>query len=193
MRVLVAEQNGGKGSAVRRGFAVARGEYVLLVDADQSTPIEQFDLLLDPLINQGYDVAVGSRAAKGANVSGKNMLRRVLSAGLRMIVRTFFGIRIRDTQCGFKLFRSSVAHDLFARQQLDGFAFDLELLYLCNRRGYTVAEIPVDWIDAPGSKVDEATVVARFVKDLLVIWSNDRRGRYAEPRSRTVPAPRTER
>jgi dolichyl-phosphate beta-glucosyltransferase len=181
MQVLVAERNGGKGSAVRRGVAAARGDYILVADADQSTPIEQFELMLSAVVDRGFTVAVGSRAAEGANVSGKSMLRRLLSNGLRLLVRLLFGIKIRDTQCGFKLFQAHAAHDLFARQRLDGFAFDLELIHLCGRLGYAVAEVPVDWIDAPGSKIDELKVVIRFFRDLMVIRSNDFRGLYSHP------------
>jgi dolichyl-phosphate beta-glucosyltransferase len=181
MQVLIAERNGGKGKAVRRGVAAARGDYILVADADQSTPIEQFELMLSALVDRNFAVAVGSRAAVGANVSGKSLLRRLLSNGLRLLVRVLFGIKIRDTQCGFKLFRADAAHDLFSRQRLDGFAFDLELIHLCGRLGYPVAEVPVDWIDAPGSKIDELKVVLRFFQDLMVIRSNDLRGLYSRP------------
>lgn len=191
MQVLVAERNGGKGMAVRRGVAAARGDYILVADADQSTPIEQFELMLAAVVDQGHAVAVGSRAAEGANVSGKNMLRKLLSNGLRFLVKVFFGIGIRDTQCGFKLFRAEAAHDLFARQQLDGFAFDLEVIHLCGRLGYSIAEVPVDWIDAPGSKIDEVRVVLRFLHDLMLIGWNDLRGVYSRPRpSALIPQTR---
>ena len=185
MQVLVAQRNGGKGSAVRRGVAAARGDYILVADADQSTPIEQFELMLAALVEENFTVAVGSRAAEGSSVSGKNLLRKFLSNGLRLLVKLFFGIGIRDTQCGFKLFRADAAHELFARQRLDGFAFDLELIHLCGRLGYPVAEVPVDWIDAPGSKIDELKVVVRFVHDLILIWVNDLRGVYSRPRPPT--------
>ncbi|MDQ1287342.1 MAG: glycosyltransferase [Actinomycetota bacterium] len=193
MRVLTTDRNGGKGSAVRRGIAAASGEYILFADADQSTPIEQFDHMFTRMREEGLDLLVGSRAAHGARVSGKSILRRVLSRGLRTFVRVLFDIRVRDTQCGFKLFRAETAREIFARQVIDGFSFDLEIIYLCHRLGFKVDEIPVEWIDAPGSKVDEAKVVARFLVDLAHIRLNDLRGRY-EPRptvSASVPAPRS--
>ena len=178
MRILVADRNRGKGNAVRRGMLAANGEYVLFADADQSTPIEQFDRLL-ATIHQGYDVAVGSRAAAGAAVSGKSLLRRVLSRGLRLLVSLGFGVRIADTQCGFKLFTADAARSLFALQIVDGFSFDLEVLYLSGKVGLRVAEVPVEWIDAPGSTVDAAKVSLQFVVDLVKIRMNDLRGRYA--------------
>ena len=181
MRVLVAEANGGKGSAVRRGVLAARGDVILFADADQSTPIEQFGELMDR-IDDGYDVVVGSRAATGAAVSGKSPLRRLLSNGLRLIVSVGFGIRVRDTQCGFKLFTAAAARDLFTAQKVDGFSFDLEVLYLAGKRGFATTEVPVEWIDAPGSTVDAVKVTAQFLKDLVTIRLYDLRGRYAVER-----------
>ena len=185
MRVLVADRNRGKGNAVRRGMLAAGGEYVLFADADQSTPIEQFDRLLDQL-KDGCDVAVGSRAAAGAAVSGKSMLRKVLSRGLRIMVSLGFGVEIADTQCGFKLFTAEAARTLFELQIVDSFSFDLEVLYLSGKVGLRVAEVPVEWIDAPGSTVDAARVSAQFVVDLVKIRFNDLRGRYTVDGSSSV-------
>ena len=177
MRVLVADRNRGKGNAVRRGMLAAEGDYVLFADADQSTPIEQFDALLDEL-KDGYDVAVGSRAAVGASVSNKSIARRALSRALRTIVLLGFGVKISDTQCGFKLFTAGAARTLFELQLIEGFSFDLEVLYLSSKLGLRVAEVPVEWIDAPGSTVDAAKVSAQFVVDLVKIRANDLRGHY---------------
>ncbi len=177
MSVLVADRNRGKGNAVRRGMLAAEGEYVLFADADQSTPIEQFDALLDEL-KDGYDVAVGSRAAAGASVSNKSLARRALSRALRTIVLFGFGVKIGDTQCGFKLFTADAAKTLFELQIIEGFSFDLEVLYLSSKLGLRVAEVPVEWIDAPGSTVDAAKVSAQFVVDLVKIRVNDLRGHY---------------
>lgn len=180
LRLLVADRNRGKGSAVRRGVLAAQGDLVLFADADQSTPIEQYDRLAT-LVDQGYDVVVGSRSADGAQVSGKSLTRRVLSGGLQTVVRGF-GISVSDTQCGFKLFTRDAARTLFTTQIVDGFSFDLEVLYLAHRRGYRVAEVPVEWIDAPGSTVDAAKVSLQFVRDLARIRLNDVRGRYSTGR-----------
>ncbi len=177
MRVLVADRNRGKGSAVRRGMLAARGEFVLFADADQSTPIEQVDALLAK-IDQGYDIAVGSRALAGAAVSGKSFARKILSTGLRALVSIGFGIGITDTQCGFKLFTAEAARTLFELQIVDTFSFDLEVLYLSSKVGLRVAEVPVEWIDAPGSTVDAAKVSVQFLLDLVRIRINDLRGRY---------------
>ncbi|MDY7541902.1 glycosyltransferase family 2 protein [Cryobacterium breve] len=177
MTVLVAAKNTGKGDAVRRGMLAARGEFILFADADQSTPIEQFDNLMEK-IDAGYDVVVGSRAAAGAAVSGKSALRKVLSKGLHVMVSVGFGIEIADTQCGFKLFTAPAARALFNLQVVDGFSFDLEVIYLAGRLGLSTAEVPVEWIDAPGSTVDAAKVSLQFVADLVKIKVHDLRGGY---------------
>jgi dolichyl-phosphate beta-glucosyltransferase len=191
MRVLVAERNGGKGKAVRRGVLAARGEYVLFADADQSTPIEQFDSLLEPLVRGEYDIVIGSRAHLDKSATRKSPLRRLMSWGLHMLVTVFSRISVRDTQCGFKLFRMDVARELFSRQLMDGFSFDLELLYLAAKYRYRTLELPVEWIDAPGSKVDAKKVSIEFLRDLGKIRGNDLRGRYSRgprrPASQHVP------
>jgi dolichyl-phosphate beta-glucosyltransferase len=178
MRVLVADRNGGKGKAVRRGVLAALGDYVLFADADQSTPIEQFELLLDPLLSGRFDISIGSRAGLSAETTRKSLLRRALSKGLQVLVRVGFRIDTKDTQCGFKLFTKTVALDLFSLQRTDGFSFDLELLYLAAKRGYRTIEVPVEWIDAPGSKVDATKVSIAFFVDLCKIRFNDLRGLY---------------
>jgi dolichyl-phosphate beta-glucosyltransferase len=185
MRVLIAGRNKGKGDAVRRGMLAAEGQYVLFADADQSTPIEQFDRLLDQL-KDGYDVAVGSRAAAGAAVSGRSPLRKVLSRGLRLLVSVGFGVKVADTQCGFKLFTADAARTLFELQIVDNFSFDLEVLYLSDKVGLRVAEVPVEWIDAPGTRVDAAKVTLQFLADLVKIRINDLRGHYTVGGHRSV-------
>jgi dolichyl-phosphate beta-glucosyltransferase len=182
LRLLIAEKNAGKGDAVRRGMLAARGKVVLFADADQSTPIEQFDRLYDR-IKEGFDVVVGSRAAEGAEVSGKSLSRRILSGGLRLVVSRGFGVTVSDTQCGFKLLTRKAALDLFSRQLLDGFSFDLEVLYLAHKFGYRVAEVPVEWIDAPGSTVDTARVSMEFVRDLIRIRQYDLQRRYGQSKN----------
>lgn len=180
LRVLKAARNAGKGNAVHRGMLAARGSYVLFTDADNSTPIEEISKLLHQVQHEGYDIAVGSRAAAGAAEGHKSFLRHLLSGGLRWIVRLLFQIGVRDTQCGFKLYTREAAQRLHQAQTIMGFSFDLEILYLAAKWGYRVAEVPVAWIDAPGSKVDTAKEVKRFLRDLFRIKWNDLRGVYAK-------------
>lgn len=165
VRVL-RSPNTGKGGAVRRGMQAARGRYLLFADADQSTPIEQFRDLLAAIETGGADIAIGSRAFAGAEVQSKSMARKVVSGGLNLIVRLGFGVPIADTQCGFKLFTAEAAETLFAMQKVDGFSFDFELLWLAQRHGMKTTEVPVEWIDAPGSTVDPLKDSIRFLGDL---------------------------
>lgn len=178
LRVLKTPQNGGKGSAVQRGMLAARGKYVLFSDADNSTPIEEISKFIRALDQEGYDVAVGSRAAEGAEVSNKSLLRKTLSNGLRLLVRTLLGIRVSDTQCGFKMYNQEAAQRLHTAQDIMGFSFDLEVLYLAFKMGYKVKEIPVAWVDAVGSKVDARKEVQRFLRDIFRIKLNDFKGIY---------------
>ncbi|MDP9316275.1 MAG: glycosyltransferase [Chloroflexota bacterium] len=178
LRVLKPERNTGKGGAVRRGMLAARGKYLLFSDADNSTPIEEVQNLLRKLDTEGYDVAVGSRAALGAEEAHRSPFRRFLSWGLRWIVRNILRTGVRDTQCGFKMYTREAGQHLHTVQTIDGFAFDLEILYLASKFGYRVVEVPVAWIDAPGSKVDTRKEVQRFLKSLVQIKLNDLRGRY---------------
>ena len=179
LRVLKTPKNGGKGSAVQRGMLAARGAYILFSDADNSTPIEEIGRLLHKIQKEGYDIAIGSRAAEGAEVGNKSLKRKILSAGLNAIVQNIFRIRVQDTQCGFKMFTREAALRLHNAQTLMGFSFDLEILYLAFKFGYKVAEVPVSWYDAPGSKVDTAKEARRFVKDLAKIKLTDLQGGYA--------------
>lgn len=180
INLLIAPKNGGKGSAVQRGMLAARGRYVLFDDADNSTPIEELTRVLSKLENEGYDVAVGSRAAAGAEEAKRSILRRLMSGTLRWIVQHIFRIGVQDTQCGFKMFTREAAHQLYQAQTIMGFSFDLEILYLANKFGYHIAEVPVAWVDSPGSKVDTTKEAQRFLRDLTRIKLNDWRNVYAQ-------------
>ena len=180
LHLLQAPQNGGKGKAVHQGMLAAQGKFVLFADADNSTPIEQTEKLLQYLDGAQYDIAVGSRAMAGAQETHRSLLRQMLSGGLRWLVRHVLHIKVQDTQCGFKLFTHAAAQRLHRAQTIAGFSFDLEILFLAFRLGYDVIEVPVEWIDAPGSTVNPLRDVPRFVRDLIQIKINDLRGRYAE-------------
>jgi len=180
LRLLKAPKNEGKGSATQRGMLAARGTYVLFTDADNSTPIEEVAVLFAKLEQEGYDIAVGSRAALGAEEASRSILRRILSYGLRSLVHTVFRFNVRDTQCGFKMYTRETARRLHIAQTIKGFSFDLEVLYLAAKLGYRVAEVPVKWVNAPGSKVDATKEVRRFLHDLVTIKLNDVRGVYAK-------------
>jgi dolichyl-phosphate beta-glucosyltransferase len=147
------EVNRGKGFAVRAGMRAARGVLRLMADADGATPIGEVKRL-EAAIQAGADIAVGSRALSDPSVSRQVRLHRQLSGELfNFLVRQLGVPGIKDTQCGFKLFRGAAADTLFGELRTDGFGFDVELFLLAGRRGYRVAEVAINWADRPGSKV----------------------------------------
>src|SRR5262249_55671637 len=144
----------GKGAAVRRGIQAAVGQFQLFADADGATPIEEL-ARLEAALEQGADLVIGSRvlASRLPDFHVQARLHRIILGGLfNMAVRQSGIPGISDTQCGFKLFRRAIAEDLFAVSTIDGYGFDLELLYVALRRGYRIVEVPVNWADQPGSK-----------------------------------------
>jgi dolichyl-phosphate beta-glucosyltransferase len=155
-------RNFGKGRSVRQGMMASRGRLALFTDADLSTPIEELDTML-PLFAQGWDVVIGSRGVVGADVRVRqNIVRQTMGKSFNLCVRLLTGLRFHDTQCGFKCFTRDVARALFSRAKSDGFAFDVELLYLAAREGLRVREVPVRWENSPASKV-------RMVRDSLAM------------------------
>jgi dolichyl-phosphate beta-glucosyltransferase len=153
VRVLRNERNEGKGAAVRQGMLAARGRYRLFTDADGATPIVELKRL-EGALAAGADVAIGSRALADPGVLVVARRHRVLAGRLFGWIVGRFGVSgIVDSQCGFKLFSSVAAEDLFGRLRTRGFAFDVELLMRAQRAGYRVAEVAVNWTHQPGGKV----------------------------------------
>ncbi|HEU4685503.1 MAG TPA: dolichyl-phosphate beta-glucosyltransferase [Nitrospira sp.] len=176
-------QRRGKGAAVRRGMQAAVGQWQLFADADGATPIEEL-IRLETAIEQGADIAIGSRAlaSRLPNFLVRASWYRTILGGLFNQAVRQAGIRgISDTQCGFKLFRRAVAEDLFAVTTIDGYGFDLELLYIAQRRGYRIAEVPVNWADQPGSKVRVLRDGLAMIRELATIRQNDHKGLYSPP------------
>ncbi|HOL22600.1 MAG TPA: glycosyltransferase family 2 protein, partial [bacterium] len=131
-------KNKGKGAAVKTGVLAAEGDIILFTDADLSTPIEEFEKLKQAIEN-GYDIAIGSRGVLGAKVKIKqNLLRRMIGIIGSYIIRIFVTNRFADTQCGFKMFKKTCGKDLFMTQKVSGFAFDVEMLYKAVRKRYRI-------------------------------------------------------
>lgn len=169
VRLLRNGRNRGKGFSIRRGVLASRGDLVLTTDADLSAPIEEFEKLYFA-IRDGADIAVGSRAIEGAQIELRQpAVRRTLGRLFNLIVRTLVVPGIADTQCGFKLFRRSAALEVYGRCQLDGFATDVEALYIARRLGITVKEIPVRWRHAEGSTVRPLRDGLRMCADVLAM------------------------
>ncbi|MBI3251718.1 MAG: glycosyltransferase family 2 protein [Candidatus Omnitrophica bacterium] len=169
VRLLSSAGNKGKGDAVRRGVLAAEGKFILLTDADLSAPIKESDKLIAEL-ESGADVAIGSRAMreKGCDVQ-QTLKRRLAGRVFNALVRAVALKGIRDTQCGFKCFKKEAARDLFAAQTLDGFSFDVEILYLAKKKGYQIKETAVMWKEGADSRVRLFRDSLRMAKDLFII------------------------
>jgi dolichyl-phosphate beta-glucosyltransferase len=168
--VLGADERRGKGRGIREGVARARGDVIGFVDADYKTPIEEAEKLL-PWLERGADVVIGSRAMADSRVEVRQpFYRRIGSRGFGTFMHLTVGLwGIRDTQCGFKFFRGGVARDLFARQRIDGYMFDVELLYLALRSGYRVKEVGIRWRDDGDSRLELLAGNWRNLLDVLRI------------------------
>jgi dolichyl-phosphate beta-glucosyltransferase len=163
--VFAYEENRGKGAAVAAGVARARGEYVLLADVDLSTPLDELPKLT-AAIGRGADVAVGSRAVPGAVVERGPRHRKVLGESFNGVVRLLTGLRLRDTQNGFKLFPAAAAKRLLAEQTCSGFAFDVELLMRADRAGLRIDEVPIVYRHDSRSSVRVGSAGARMLWDV---------------------------
>ena len=153
LRIVRHEFNTGKGFAVRRGVLAATREAILISDADLSTPIEEVERLWS-WYDRGFDAIIGSRALSQSELLIKQPLhRRGMGRAFNFLVSTTCLRGIRDTQCGFKLFRASNARPVFRALKTFGFAFDVEVLMRSRRLGHRMAEVPVQWSDAAGSRI----------------------------------------
>jgi dolichyl-phosphate beta-glucosyltransferase len=177
VRVLRHEPNRGKGYAVRRGMLAATGERRLLTDADLSTPIEEVAKLQEAL-DEGCDVAIGSRAIAGARIEvHQPAYREAMGRLFNRLVQVLLLPGLHDTQCGFKLFSARAAEAAFAPAVLDGFSFDVEALYLARQQGLRIAEVPVTWRNDAASRVGLGGGAAAFA-DLARIRLRAWRGAY---------------
>jgi dolichyl-phosphate beta-glucosyltransferase len=185
---LVANEHRGKAYAVRSGMLQGQGRYILFSDADFSTPIVDTEKLL-AWLEQGYDVAIGSREGQEAHRYDEPFYRHLMGRVFNLLVRTMTFSGFQDTQCGFKAFTRAAAQDLFKSVQLYGenskkvkgamvTGFDVEVLFLARKKGYKVREVPVQWYHVGGSKVSPIKDSLRMVGDVLKVRLNDLRGLY---------------
>ena len=183
-RAEVLVVNRGKGYSVRRGMLEARGRNRLFSDADLSTPIEHTADLL-AAIEAGADVAVGSRAIEGSDIQvHQSFIRENAGKMFSVAQRALLGSGIKDTQCGFKVFSDVAAEAVFPRQTLDRWAFDAELVFIAQRLGLDVVEVPVRWVNSPDTKVKMLTDGLKMVVDVARI-----RWRHAHLRQDTPQLP----
>ena len=153
LEVIDRKDNRGKGYTVREGAARARGAYILFSDADLSTPIEEVEKFF-PFFREGYEVVIGSRSLQGSDILVRQpFYREVMGRIFNRLVRILAVPGLADTQCGFKCFSRPAAEEIFPRCRIDGFSFDVEILFLARKLGLPVREVPVRWLNAPGSSV----------------------------------------
>ena len=178
VRVLRNPGNRGKGYSVRHGMLEAKGEWSLFSDADLSSPIEELERLWGAAGRERAQVAIGSRAVDRSMVGvHQPWFRETMGRIFNLTMRLLTGLPFRDTQCGFKLFETSSAREIFRRQLLDGFGFDVEVLYIAGRLGYRTLEVPVRWNDVAGTKVSAWRGIKAFWDPVKVRW-NGIRGKY---------------
>ncbi|GAB4539276.1 MAG: glycosyltransferase family 2 protein [Anaerolineales bacterium] len=175
--LILREETRGKGNAVRRGILAARGQYRFICDADLSMPIEEVVKFLPPALTD-FDVAIASREARGAVRYNEPPYRHIGGRLINFFIQLFILPGHNDTQCGFKCFRAEIVPALFERQTLDGWSFDVEILYLARRQKLRVKEIPIHWYFDPDSKVKAARDALRMMGDVFRIRLNAWRGKY---------------
>jgi glycosyltransferase involved in cell wall biosynthesis len=179
IRLVRNDRNHGKGFTVRHGVLEAQGELVLFTDADLSAPIEEVDKLLSALQSSGADAAIGSRALQRELIGiHQPWFRDMGGRFFNLLVRLFTGLKLHDTQCGFKLFKRGSTRGAFERMHVEGFGFDPELLFLIERGGGKVVEVPVRWNDNPATKVRFFRDSTRMVLDLMAIRWRSFMGKY---------------
>lgn len=165
LKVLRHKVNRGKGAAVRTGMLAAEGELLLFADADGAAPIDQ-EARLRAAIHSGAEVAVGSRRLSPEQSVRRRPLRRLAGWLFATVARWSLALAVRDTQCGFKMFRRGAGRRLFELARENGFLFDLELLVLARHLGYRVAEVPIQWSDMPGGHLSLARQGPKVLFDL---------------------------
>ena len=158
-------------------MALARGSIAGYADADNKVPIEEFDKFA-PLLKQGCDVVIGSRAMRRSQIEKSQPLyRRLGGKGFGLFMHTVVGLAgITDTQCGFKFFTRAAAREIFCRQQIDGYMFDVEILVLARKLGYRIEQIPIRWRDDGDSRLELIAGNLRNVRDIFRIGWRARMG-----------------
>ncbi|MEK6916224.1 MAG: dolichyl-phosphate beta-glucosyltransferase [Nanoarchaeota archaeon] len=177
VKVLENKENIGKGYSVKQGVLAAKANFVLFSDADLSTPIEDIEKLWK--YKEEYDIVIGSRKSKGAKVVEKQPPWRVFAGNIfPIIARIMTGLTIKDTQCGFKLFNMKKCRKVFEKMTIDGFSFDVEMLYIAKKQGLKIKEVGVDWYNDNASKVSLIKDSIHMFTDLIKIKIKDFLGRY---------------
>lgn len=183
LRLVENPGNHGKGYSVRNGMLKAAGEIRLFTDADLSSPIEEASKLFSA-IEAGADVSIGSRWLQpDTQEQRQSLLRQFYGRTFNLMLRILLGLRFKDTQCGFKAFSRSSAQKLFSMQTIEGWGFDAELLFLADRLGLNVKELPVIWSDAEGTRIHPLRDGLHMMAEVLNIRWNAITGKYSRDKS----------
>ena len=174
---LIRAEHRGKGHAVKTGMLAGRGEYLFICDADLSMPIEELYKFLPPVL-EGYDMAIASREVPGARRYDEPSYRHFMGRVFNWMVRLFAVRGFQDTQCGFKCFRREAARDVFTYQTMDGWGFDVEVLFIAQKRGYVIVEVPIDWYYNANSRIHPIRDSIGMFTEVLKIRLNDWKGLY---------------
>jgi glycosyltransferase involved in cell wall biosynthesis len=157
----------GRGRALKRAWAESDADLVSYMDVDLSTGLDALPLLVRAIDHEGYDIAIGSRLARGAQVVGRPLKREIISRAYSLMVRTMFWTGFLDPQCGFKVLNRRTAHSVVELVRDNGWFFDSELLIIAEKNGYRIKEVPVHWIDDPDSRVDIVRTAYGDLKGML--------------------------
>ena len=174
---LVRIPHAGKGWAVRAGMLVARGDYRFMCDADLAMPVHWIGAFLERM-DAGLDIVIGSREAAGARRFDEPAYRHLMGRVFNRVVRLLTVSGFQDTQCGFKCFRAEAADELFRLQRTKGMGFDVEILFLAVKKGFSIEEMPIDWYHQAISKVRPGADTIDMLKDTIVIRLRDITRRY---------------
>jgi len=178
VRVISYAPNQGKGHAVRTGMLAAKGQLCIFDDADGASPIEEI-VKLEARIADGADVAIGSRAKPDETRHVEALLyRKYIGNTFNLLVQSLVLPGIHDTQCGFKMFKHKVAQDVFSVTTMNGYAFDVEVLYVSKLRHYRVDEVPINWTNVDGSKVNVLTDSPKMLVELVKVAAGAWFGKY---------------
>jgi dolichyl-phosphate beta-glucosyltransferase len=174
---LLQVDHGGKGHAVRAGMMQAHGKYLFLCDSDLSMPIEEVTKFLPPALD-GYDLAIASREIEGARRYDEPGYRHLMGRVFNLIVRLLAVRGIQDTQAGFKCFRRDAAGQLFPLQTINGWGFDVEILFIAQRHGMKIVEVPINWYYKNRSQVRPIQDTYNMFREALKVRLNAWQGRY---------------
>ncbi|HKQ77902.1 MAG TPA: dolichyl-phosphate beta-glucosyltransferase [Blastocatellia bacterium] len=185
LRLIENPGNRGKGYSVRNGMLQAAGEIALFYDADLATPTSEIVKVIEPIARDSYDVVFGSRALDRSLIgTHQSAFRETLGRGANLVQFALTGLRFKDTQCGFKAFRREAAQSVFRLQQIEGFGFDPEILFIAKKQGWRLLETSVRWNHVEGSKLNPMTAYVKALMEVSTIRWNEFLGKYDEQTKR---------